>query len=135
MKWIIATTTALVLFTACNRSVLIRKPEPELNKEFRIDYGQTVTLQDGSITVQFSHLLSDSRCPKGVECVWAGNAKIKILFNSKAVKLNTNFQLKSEVHISGYEIRLISLAPYPVAHKPIKKSNYVATLLVTQTER
>lgn len=42
----------------------------------KIPLGETVVLGDVSIT--FEKVVEDSRCPEGVQCVWAGNAKIQV---------------------------------------------------------
>lgn len=32
----------------------------------------------GNVTIKFKKVLSDSRCPRGVTCIWAGEAKVLV---------------------------------------------------------
>lgn len=44
-------------------------------QEFSLHVGDQVTLADRS-TLHYVRLVNDSRCPPGVQCVWAGDAEI-----------------------------------------------------------
>ncbi len=80
----------------------------------------------------------DSRCPKDVTCVWAGNAAVRLWVTSgrsgKTVTLNTNKSptLSDEVEYKGYKIKLVDLSPYPRSDQKIAKGEYRATLLVSK---
>lgn len=39
--------------------------------------GEAATLQDGS-QLRYLRLVNDSRCPPGVQCIWAGDAEIAL---------------------------------------------------------
>jgi hypothetical protein len=80
--------------------------------------------------------VEDSRCPKDVNCVWAGNAKVTIKVTnrrgeSKTFDLNTNLETKS-VKFEGYEIKLGSVTPYPKANAPTGQNDYTAIFIVTK---
>ncbi len=47
----------------------------------KLALGETVTLADRRI--EFVTVLEDSRCPKDVTCVWAGQAKVVLAITSK----------------------------------------------------
>jgi len=42
----------------------------------KILLGETILLENHSLT--FKKVLEDSRCPKGVTCIWAGRAKVLV---------------------------------------------------------
>jgi len=42
----------------------------------KLNYKKSISIED--INLKFEEVLSDSRCPKDVECVWAGEAKVLI---------------------------------------------------------
>ena len=42
----------------------------------KIDYSKTVVFKD--VAISFVKVLSDSRCPKNVQCVQAGEAKVLV---------------------------------------------------------
>lgn len=80
--------------------------------------------------------VEDSRCPEGVDCVWAGNAKVKIqVKNSKGksqtFELNTNLDPKA-VKVDNYEIKLGEVAPYPKANARIDANSYTAVIIITK---
>jgi hypothetical protein len=86
--------------------------------------------------ISFIDLIEDSRCPTDTQCIWAGNAKIKIgLSNAgrlpKQFELNTGLKPQSIV-FGGYEIKLIKLTPAPRSNIRIRKDGYVATLSVVR---
>jgi hypothetical protein len=104
-----------------------------VNKEFKLRFGGDAAVGDG-LKVKFSALVEDSRCPKGVDCIWEGNAKIKVELSgagkeSATFELNTNVEPKSASG-AGYEISLLKLDPYPNADARPKEKDYVATLSV-----
>ncbi len=85
------------------------------------------------LTIKFVSV-EDSRCPQGVDCVWAGNAKVKIKVTnrkgvSKTFELNTNLEPKA-IKFDGYEITLRNVTPYPRSDIRIDKNGYAATFLV-----
>lgn len=129
---IIPSLFILLSIAACNDSVTIVKPE--LDQEFKIEYGQKVTLTKEAITIQFTQLLEDSRCPKGVDCIWAGNAKIQIRVNKTPFELNTHRSFKTEAIISNYKIKLVAISPYPEYQNPVAEKDYSVTLLITKIE-
>src|SRR5687768_15934383 len=40
----------------------------------------------GGVKIAFVELVEDSRCPVDVDCVWAGNAKIRVRDQKRAVE-------------------------------------------------
>jgi len=82
--------------------------------------------------IKFLDVLEDSRCPEGRQCVWAGNAKVRIAVwtgRQRPLVLEVNSTLKPQVVNYGrYEIRLAALDPKPTADngRP-DKGGYLAT--------
>jgi len=78
--------------------------------------------------------VEDSRCPRDVNCVWAGNAKVTIKVTnrngrSETFDLNTNLDQKS-VKFGGYEITLGGVTPYPASNIRINPNGYTASFTV-----
>lgn len=78
--------------------------------------------------------VEDSRCPRDVNCVWAGNAKVTIRVTNRNGKsetfdLNTNLDQKS-VRFGGYEITLGNVTPYPASNIRINPNGYTASFSV-----
>lgn len=69
----------------------------------------------------FDSLITDSRCPKKMECVWQGNALAKVNFHEGgnnhililSLKGYPGFEYPSDTLINGYHITFADLLPYP----------------------
>ena len=109
-----------------------------LSREFKLRPGQQVSVKGTKLRITFMNVKEDSRCPKDVTCVWAGNAAVRLWVTSgkrsETLTLNTNKSptLSDEVEFKGYKIKLVDLSPYPRSDHKIANSDYTATLLVTR---
>ncbi|MDZ7693021.1 MAG: hypothetical protein U5K69_18170 [Balneolaceae bacterium] len=133
MKKLICLIFFAATLISCQESTTSIEPEPVLGEEFEIEIGEQITIQKEGLSITFKELLDDSRCPKGVYCVWAGNAKVAIQVNDEKAKLNTHLEPKT-VNISEYSVTLVSVNPYPEYKTKIREEEYVLTLVVTQAE-
>lgn len=83
------------------------------------------------IKIKFVELIDDSRCPTDTNCVWAGNAKIKVRVTkngrSKDLELNSNLAPR-DVVFAGYSFKLVGLTPEPRSNIRINRNGYVATI-------
>jgi len=104
-----------------------------LGESFTLRLGESVNV-DESVRVGLINVTSDSRCPKGVQCVWEGDATLQIWIQPKGGE-------REERKISGagrepsaggtnFEVRLVRLDPQPVSGRAIEPAEYVATLQV-----
>ena len=89
----------------------------------------------GLLTIKFVSV-EDSRCPRDVECIWAGNAKVTVKISnsrgkSQTFDLNTNLETKA-ARFEGYEIKLGTVTPYPAANIRINPNGYTASFTVTK---
>ena len=87
---------------------------PQLDDEFWIMLGESVTLENGGLTIKFVSLAGDSRCPEGVLCVWMGNAEVILEVSKNEIRLNTLLDPTAEV-VGDYYIQLRDVSPYPKA--------------------
>jgi hypothetical protein len=107
-----------------------------LGQEFELKINQETAIEGEGLAVAFDSVLQDGRCPEGVDCVWAGNAKIKIRLSKQnqapgAVELNTGVNPKTSSFLD-YEIKLVTLNPRPKADNPVDPKEYKATLIVVK---
>jgi hypothetical protein len=103
-----------------------------LQQEFKLKIGESAEAPREGLQLEFDSVAEDSRCPKGVTCVWAGNAKVLLKVKKDGgkpanVELNTNINPKTSCYL-GYELRLKKLKPYPESNATIKSSDYEVTL-------
>jgi len=118
-------------------SLLIEEQSEQvvLDQNFKIKYGQELTIKGQNLKVKFDSLLDDSRCPTDVKCLWEGDAKILISVRRGRAKeshmeLHTNQNFTRAGKYQKYTIKLVALDPYPKTRFQLKQSDYVATLLI-----
>lgn len=96
-----------------------------------VKIGETSDLAGGKTSVRFVEVVEDSRCPEGVECFWAGNAKIRVEISNEGegaetLELNTN--MGEPAKFNGREVKLVSLTPHPKEGAEIDKAAYTAII-------
>jgi hypothetical protein len=119
----IALIIAVTLGTAVVAEAAPQTVKVGVNKEKAI--GKT------RLRVKFVEFIEDSRCPVDVDCIWAGNAKIKVRVTSRGVsRVLTLDTMGSEKPIvaHGYKFRLTGLTPVPRSNVRIDPSKYIATV-------
>jgi hypothetical protein len=84
-----------------------------LGQPFFIRVGETVGIAGEDLVVTYSQLLSDNRCPPGVQCIIAGNARITVIAGTDSdapvrLTLNTDDGPASARYLT-YTVELVSL--------------------------
>jgi hypothetical protein len=107
-----------------------------IDRAFDLRAGQTARVEGTSLTISFTGVIEDSRCPVDVQCVWAGNGAATLVITDdtgakSSVVLNTTLAPRF-VRLSVYDITLTGLKPDPRQGTPIAQVDYVATLRVTR---
>ena len=109
----------------------------QTNQQVKVLINKQKIVTKDKLTVKFVSLIEDSRCPTDSNCVWAGNAKIKIQVGkaksaAKTFELNTNLEPQI-VSFAGYEIKLVNLTPQPASNIRINRNGYTATFAISKT--
>lgn len=111
-------------------------PEKEVIVEKKIQaatlsIGETFILPTGTLT--FVGPITDSRCPKGVQCIWAGEVKFGLKYTNKTNLLTSDAVLTypelRPIIIDTYEIHVVSVAPEKTSN-PINDKNYKFTITI-----
>jgi hypothetical protein len=96
--------------------------------------GQAYRVTGTGLTARFDSVTSDSRCPQGAMCIWAGDGATRISIFSDwhdAVTCTLHTTLSpQQVATDGYSFRLSQLLPYPRVAGPIDPSAYIAVLTI-----
>ena len=86
---------------------------PPLDTIIQISCYQDWLDDKNQIGLRLDSVLSDSRCPPKVQCIWAGNAQIALAFKylsaSIFFKLDTHLNRKDTI-IENYQISLLELS-------------------------
>ena len=131
------TTLALTLWAALAAPEDAPRPRPvTLGERFALRTGEAAAVESEKLEVRFDEVVSDSRCPKGVQCIAAGDATIRITVQKASARssheLHTEGRAGQEASVDGLTIRLLGLDPYPVDGKATDPRAYLATLRVTR---
>lgn len=107
-----------------------------VDQDFDLIVGQSARVDGTTIMIAFSGITEDSRCPIGVQCIWAGNAAAAVSVTDGTagktdISLNTTLTPRS-VRASGYEITLVTVDPYPKQGVAIPPATYVARFRVAR---
>ena len=132
MKGLVA---SLILMLAVGVMPAMAKRQPE---SVKIQVNKEKVSPKSKLTIRFVEMVEDSRCPRDVNCVWAGNAKIRIRVSkggrSHELSLDTNGKSPDAV-AEGYSIKLVGLTPEPNSNVRINRNGYVATLQIVKLQR
>lgn len=116
----------------------IQSAEAQSVQSATIRINQSKKFSRSKLTVKFIELVEDSRCPQGVDCVWAGNARIKIEVSNgrsrETFEVNTNVGARG-ASFGGYAINFIGLTPYPRANVRLSRNAYRATFEISRLTR
>ncbi|AFY62010.1 hypothetical protein [Synechococcus sp. PCC 6312] len=95
----------------------------EFGQPLQIKQGETISLNSGQLKITFVGVVQDSRCPRGAQCVWAGQAVINLKLQDATqpmtpVNLTLDNEPQAMPEFPGYKINFSNLTPYPT-HPPI----------------
>lgn len=142
MKNIILVFTFLITYSGFSQvsdSTKIKVETPKIIS--KLMYGKTIEVED--LEFKFVTVESDSRCPKGVQCVWAGEAIVLIdvfkngkLLEQKRVAFSPTAQLQNLLGnlfaSEGLNVSGLNIEPYPEYRNKIDPKDYYITLDVRE---
>jgi hypothetical protein len=109
------------------------QPKPvDLDSEFTLAPDERAATRDDAIQVRFVEVTEDSRCPKDVQCVWAGEVKVRLTVRRGAgAEEEQTLTEREELALDTRRLTLVRVDPYPVSTQKIAKKDYRATFKVT----
>ena len=107
-----------------------------LEKPFVLKPAETATVGQERVQVRFERVVADSRCPRDVQCITAGEATVRVLVTVSGQPAAT-FEVKttpngSSVKVGAYALTLSDLAPVPLSTVPTRDSDYRATFVLAK---
>jgi len=101
---------------------------------FTLRPGSTATLESDGTLIRFDGVENDSRCPRDVVCIRAGDATVVLTVTSPGEAATTVRVLvdpdEGVASADGLLLHVTALAPKPVSTTAIAPGEYVATLVV-----
>lgn len=130
----LAVLSFLLTAVSCDQSDIQTDPF-ELGTPFLLAPGEQYNCLDCDVSVSFTKIISDSRCPSDAICVWAGMAvaevSVEIDGTNHTILLATAGE-NNRIALSGYLFSIGEVSPYPTLQNPIAQSDYRITLTVTR---
>ena len=135
------TVLAGVVLTSCgggDKDETAQPLEALAGAEYVIGYGETVQV-GGGLSLEFTTLAEESRCPVNVDCIWEGNGRILMTWRSPrgegVFELNTHPRGQTSAIVDSHSVTLRKLEPYPGTAAPTgaisdPASDYEATVFV-----
>lgn len=138
-----ALRSALTVLTVACAAGVQSEPAPTLHivppSEVVLLEGQTAEISlpgaPTAVFVKFSRVVTDSRCPQNVQCVWAGEVVVLLTYSGEAsgelsLSLPAGETKPSAGDAGRYRVELLEVTPYPVSGRPRNEPNRVK-LVVT----
>jgi hypothetical protein len=115
-----------------------QESEARLGESFTLGISQSKRVEATDLTVSFQEVSSDSRCPKDVNCIQAGEALIQLALRSGAgervvIELTVPPGGSSATKSFGaFLITIVELDPQTISTQEIDPSSYVATIKIVR---
>jgi hypothetical protein len=105
-----------------------------VNQPVTLAVGQEARFPEEGLTLRFTSVLEDSRCPSEVVCIWAGDGAVLIEIapeggDARVDTLHTTLEPKV-IEVGTRELLLERLDPYPRRPEPISVEEYRATFVL-----
>lgn len=116
--------------------------ETRIDEPFWLKLGQKIVVQPENVAVDFQQLITDFRCPIGVDCVLAGYAEVqmslsdadsmsfRLLIGPYVTKEDTTSHPSADV--LGYRVTLMQLDPHPRSDEQHRISDYKVLLKISR---
>lgn len=110
-----------------------------LDRPFTLAPGRSATIDAERLQIGFERVVSDSRCPRGAQCITEGEAVVRVwLQKAPGARENrdlTTTPTESSAIYGAYRVNLEALDPVPTINRDIRPSEYVATLVVFRASK
>lgn len=125
----------ILSLTGCAAAPAPETRQVEPGASITMAAGTAVTVRGSTITLRFLAVTEDSRCPRDVTCIWAGEVKV-------ALEILERSQPASQVELAegasktsgGYRVTLVRVEPYPTSQARIAPQDYRAMLQVDRID-
>ena len=140
----------IIIFASCtnklpdgktNSNPTSQIPVNEFGKVLTLKYGESIIVGKENLKISFREI-QDSRCPKKVNCMTEGKAKVQLQVEAK--DLNETIQLVAkglcfkmdgscgnQAMVNDYKFQLLNVDPYPI-EKIVGKASNVVMFKVTK---
>lgn len=133
---LVVLTSAVGCATASGESGGTAAQSRALGDPVTLKPGERAVFEADRLHVRFDKVVSDSRCPKGAQCVWAGEAVVRLTVtlpdkSNKTVDVKASVT-ESAATVGAFRLSISDLQPAPTTEGPVRDSDYRVTLVVAK---
>ena len=108
-------------------------PEVRYDEPFELALHHSARVEHGDVLVRFAELIEDSRCPRDVECIQAGRARVRLEVRRGAaepvsIEIGTDAD-RALASAGGVTWELQAVSPYPTASGTRDRTQTTLTLV------
>lgn len=127
----------VLLLSACAAQQAPHAAGVAIGEQVTLRAGESVTVRPRNVVLQFAEVVSDSRCPVDVTCVWEGDAEVSVRAvasdgTSADLRLHTKGGT-ADPSFKGLTLRLVDLKPQPKEGKAPRQADYELTVEIGGT--
>jgi len=119
---------ACLALAGCVTAPAAKSQVVELGAEVTLAAGATVSVKGAGLAVRFVSVTEDSRCPRDVTCIWAGEVKIQLEVLVSRTRSKVEILEGGNTVASGYRVSLVRVDPVPSSTARIALQDYRVTL-------
>lgn len=134
---ICGSASAARLATSLALAACVEVGQESLDESFTLRVGEITRVESAGIEIKFEEVVSDSRCPRDVNCIRAGEAVVRLSVEAGAGQ-NEPLQLKvppagsDSARFRDLLITILELNPQTESGKRIDPSAYEARVRVSR---
>lgn len=107
-------------------------PTSQANGSATVAIVQTTVM--GGVSISPVDMMSDSRCPTDVKCIWAGNVNSHVKVTKGTDSRTVVFSIGTSVIVGGKKVTMTAVAPSKRSDSTIKTSDYRFTFSVVDSK-
>ncbi len=123
-----------LLAAACSSSPV--SPTTSVDARITVPIHHTTTIAGASASVRFEAVTEDSRCPADANCVWLGQAAVRLTVVASArqvsIELRSDPAAARAASVNGLRFEWVQLDPYPFSSRPTQPGDYRLTIRVVR---
>jgi hypothetical protein len=123
--------TVFLATTGCSETSV------SLGQDFPLRVGQSASIKGEELQIKFLEVVADSRCPRGVTCIWEGEVSCMVVIKYRGSLQQMIFtepgstNWPPEISFKEYQI-VYHVEPYPEAGVTIPVAEYQLFLRVSK---
>ena len=126
----VAVLLASLALAGCGTAPAQRAQCVEAGAEVTLAPGEAVSLGSSDLTVRFLAVSADSRCPRDVQCIWAGEVKVQLEIEDGRARSKVEVIGGSNAVSGDWRVTLVRVDPQTSRTSKIAPAGYRATIKV-----